>query len=59
MECSQCTPEMFSKETQLDIFEIFECLKEVESKEVECGCGIIKISKINDKLKIEKIITNE
>lgn len=54
MDCSQCTPEMFSDKTQLDIFDIFEYLNEGESKEIKCDCGIIKVSKINDRLKIEK-----
>ena len=62
MDCSQCTPEEFSKKTQMDIFEIFEYLQEGKSKEVICEitddnpcCGKILISKINDKLKIKKL----
>ena len=44
------------------IFEIFEYLEEGESKEVTCEvtddnpcCGKVLISKIDDKLKIEKL----
>lgn len=53
-EC-RCTPEEFLEKTQLDIFDLFEYLEEGTSKEVKCECGIIKLSKINDKLVIERI----
>ncbi len=54
--CSACTPEDFLDRTQLDIFDIFKDMKEGEDKYFNCSkCGDVKVSKINDKLKIEKI----
>lgn len=53
--CSSCTPQQFTEKTQQDIFEIFDLLEEGQSKTVSCECGNIEISKVNDRLKINKI----
>ena len=55
IDCSICTPEEFKEKTGQDIFEIYNSLADNEELIIECvGCGFIKISKINNRLKIIK-----
>lgn len=60
LDCSSCTPQSFGDKSREDIFELFESLLEGESKIVNCeNCGVVQVSKINGKLKINKINDGE